>query len=99
MVDEVQRLPELLGEVHDLISRYEDGYRFALLGSSARKLRRLNVDLLAGRVITRRLYPLTFAELGPDAALEAILRHGLLPRIWLDPRLAVVILILWLSKS
>ena len=58
VVDEVQRLPGLLNEVHDLISRHGDSYKFALSGSSARKLRRLDVNLLAGRVIERAMFPL-----------------------------------------
>jgi predicted AAA+ superfamily ATPase len=54
VVDEVQRLPALLNEVHALIAEHGRGYRFALSGSSARKLKRLDVNLLAGRAINRR---------------------------------------------
>lgn len=81
VVDEVQRLPGLLDEVHDLIARHGNGYKFALSGSSARKLRRLEVNLLAGRVIERSMYPLIAQELGPDFDLEEVLRFGSLPGI------------------
>jgi len=65
-VDEVQKVPELLDEVHGLIERRK--LRFILTGSSARKLKRRGTNLLAGRVATRRLHPLTFAEQGPHFA-------------------------------
>lgn len=84
VVDEVQRLPGLLDEVHDLISRHGDGYKFALSGSSARKLRRLDVNLLAGRVIERAMFPFVARELGDDFALDTVLRFGSLPGIYTD---------------
>ncbi len=84
VVDEVQRLPGLLDEVHDLISRRGDDYKFALSGSSARKLRRLDVNLLAGRVIDRAMFPLVARELGSDFSLDAVLRFGSLPGIYSD---------------
>ncbi len=80
VVDEVQRLPELLNEVHRLIERR--GLRFALLGSSARKLKAAGTNLLAGRAIRRMMYPLTAAELGEDFDLERVLRFGSLPLVW-----------------
>lgn len=89
VVDEVQRLPGLLNEVHDLISRHGDGYRFALSGSSARKLRRLDVNLLAGRVIERAMFPLVHRELGDDFSLDTVLRFGSLPGIYGDDRYRV----------
>ncbi|MCP3964118.1 MAG: ATP-binding protein [bacterium] len=89
VVDEVQRLPGLLNEVHDLISRHGDDYKFALSGSSARKLRRLDVNLLAGRVIERAMFPLVARELGPDFDLDAVLRFGSLPGIYSDERYRV----------
>jgi len=85
VVDEVQRLPGLLNEVHDLISRHGDGYKFALRGSSARKLRRLDVNLLAGRVIERAMFPLVARELGSEFDLDTVLRFGSLPGIYSDP--------------
>ncbi len=77
VVDEVQRAPELLHVVHDLVERHS-GLQFVLTGSSARKLRRGGVDLLAGRAVNRTLHPFMAAEL-PGFDLEPALRHGLLP--------------------
>ena len=88
VVDEVQRLPGLLHEVHALISEHGRGYRFALSGSSARKLKRLDVDLLAGRVINRQFFPLTAAEVGYDVEIDRVLRFGMLPQVRADPKYA-----------
>jgi uncharacterized protein len=80
VIDEVQRIPALLDEVHRLIeSRH---LRFVLTGSSARKLRRGGVNLLAGRALTRHLHPLTAAELGRDFDLLRAARIGGLPFAW-----------------
>lgn len=77
VLDEVQRVPALLYEVHRLIeSRH---LRFALTGSSARKLKREDVNLLAGRALTSFMYPLTVSELGKDFSLMHALKYGLLP--------------------
>jgi predicted AAA+ superfamily ATPase len=92
VIDEVQRIPNLLNQVHDLISRYGDTYRFAMSGSSARKLRRLNANLLAGRAIDRRLFPFTSAELGRDFRLDECLRFGALPGVVSHRDVAVDIL-------
>jgi len=81
VVDEVQKLPSLLNEVQDLIARHGPRYRFALTGSSARKLKRGEVNLLAGRVINRKFFPLTAAEMGGDFAVEDVLRFGTLPAV------------------
>ena len=62
IIDEIQRLPELLNEVHRLIE--ERGVHFLLTGSSSRKLRRGGVNLLGGRARTRYLHPFTWKELG-----------------------------------
>jgi len=80
IVDEVQRLPALLNEVHRGIE--ERGLRFALLGSSARKLKTAGTNLLAGRATWKTLYPLTPAELGGDFDLERVLRYGSIPLVW-----------------
>lgn len=82
VIDEIQRLPELLNEVHRLIE--ERGVRFLLTGSSARKLRRGGVNLLGGRARTLHLHPLTFAELGREFDLHKALTRGLLPSIYLS---------------
>src|SRR4051812_2412593 len=89
VVDEIQRLPTLLNEVHALIAEHGRRYRFALSGSSARKLKRLDVNLLAGRAINRQFFPLTAAEVGFDVPIERALRFGLLPQIWTEPELAI----------
>lgn len=77
VIDEVQRLPSLLDEVHRLIEAR--GWRFVLTGSSARKLRRGGVNLLAGRARTLSMHPLTAAELGQAFNLRQSLRYGQLP--------------------
>jgi uncharacterized protein len=77
IIDEVQKVPALLDEVHRLIENR--GLRFALTGSSARKLRRGGVNLLAGRAATLRLHPLTAKELGGEFDLAWSLAHGHLP--------------------
>lgn len=86
VLDEVQRAPLVLNEVHRLIETR--GHRFALTGSSARSLRRRGVNLLGGRAALHRLYPLTAVELGADFSLEGALRHGGLPSVYVrkDPR-------------
>ena len=88
VIDEVQKLPILLNSVHYLLGEYPDKYRFALSGSSARKLRRMQTNLLAGRVIQRRFFPLTWKELGAEFQLDRALDVGLLPLIWTHPTTA-----------
>jgi len=80
VVDEVQKIPAILDDVHDLIESH--GVRFALTGSSARKLRRSSSNLLAGRAYTYRLYPLTERELGEAFKVEKALLIGCLPALW-----------------
>jgi predicted AAA+ superfamily ATPase len=86
VIDEIQRLPVLLDEVHRLIEAR--GVRFLLTGSSARKLRRGGVNLLGGRARTKRLHPLCWRELGDRFDLARAASHGLLPSIYFsdDPR-------------
>ncbi len=67
-------------------------YRFAMTGSSARKLRRLDINMLAGRAITRHVFPLTVAELDYVFEIDALLAHGCLPHVRSEPELAVDIL-------
>ena len=89
VVDEVQRLPNLLNEVHRFIE--DRRLKFALLGSSARKLKAAGVNLLAGRALHRTMHPLTPAELGGDFDLEAALDTGTIPLVWVaDERRAVL---------
>lgn len=80
VIDEIQRLPELLNEVHRLIENH--GIHFLLTGSSARKLRRGGINLLGGRARMRSLHPLTYNELGDRFHLEQALERGLLPSIY-----------------
>lgn len=86
VIDEVQRLPVLLNEVHRLIE--QQGIRFLLTGSSARRLRRGGVNLLGGRARTRFLHPLTSRELGAHFDLARAIERGLLPSIYFsdDPK-------------
>ena len=83
VVDEVQRLPTLLNEVHRFIENR--GLRFILLGSSARKLKHAGTNLLAGRALRRVMFPLLPQELGSDFDLREVLRFGSLPIIWQSP--------------
>lgn len=92
VVDEVPKLPALLDEVQSLIADHGKRYRFALCGSSARKLRRMEVNLLAGRVAVRQFFPLTLAELGDAPPLNDLLRFGMLPSVRAEPTHAVDIL-------
>lgn len=86
VIDEIQRLPELLNEVHRLIEKH--GIRFLLTGSSARKLRRKGVNLLGGRARTIYIHPLTYKELGKRFDLFRAIKRGLLAPIYFsdDPR-------------
>ena len=78
VIDEIQKIPELLNEVHRLIEN--KGYRFLLTGSSARALKKQNVNLLGGRAWTAHFFPLTWKEL-PNFNLEKYLRYGGLPHV------------------
>jgi uncharacterized protein len=77
ILDEIQKIPELLNEVHRLIEHYK--YRFVLTGSSARKLRRSGVNLLAGRALSYYMHPLTAIEVGEKFSITKALNFGLLP--------------------
>jgi predicted AAA+ superfamily ATPase len=81
VIDEVQRMPTLLDEVQDIISRRGKQIRFALTGSSARKLKRGQANLLAARVINRRFFPLTASEMGDEFDIDEVLRYGTLPAV------------------
>lgn len=80
VIDEIQRLPELLNDVHRLIE--ERGVRFLLTGSSARRLRQGGVNLLGGRARTRALHPLTSNELGPHFEIGRAIERGGLPSVY-----------------
>ncbi len=79
VIDEVQRVPELLNEVHHL---YETaGLNFALTGSSARKLKRDHANLLAGRAIRCNMFPLTLSEIDDSSQLKFVIDFGALPHV------------------
>ncbi len=80
VIDEIQRLPDLLNEAHFLIE--EKKCRFLLTGSSARKLRKGGVNLLGGRARVQYFHPLTFLELGAQFNLKKALYAGSLPAIY-----------------
>jgi predicted AAA+ superfamily ATPase len=80
VVDEVQRIPGLLNEVHRFIE--EKGLKFALLGSSAHKLKTAGTNLLAGRAVRKRMFPLVPQELGSDFDLDEVLSFGSIPVVW-----------------
>ena len=80
VIDEIQRLPALLNEVHLMIE--EHGVRFFLTGSSARSLRRKGVNLLGGRARAHTLHPFVRRELGAHFDLARVLEFGLLPGIY-----------------
>ena len=77
IIDEIQKIPALLDEVHWLIEN--KGLRFILCGSSARKLKKGQANLLGGRGVRYELYPLVFPEI-PDFSLTKALNFGLMPR-------------------
>jgi len=81
VIDEIQRIPELLNEIHRLIE--SNDLTFLLTGSSARKLRKGKANLLAGRVWDARMFPLVFREI-PSFDLDRYLRYGGLPAVYLS---------------
>lgn len=82
-IDEIQRIPSLLNTAQYLLD-LENPPRFMLTGSSARKLRRGQANLLPGRILTYELGPLSCSELGERFDLRQALRKGLLPGIYLE---------------
>jgi predicted AAA+ superfamily ATPase len=87
VLDEIQRSPELLNVVHRSMSKSSSDpkrLRFALTGSSARKLKRGGANLLAGRASVFNLYPLTHRETPPGYPLEQLLKWGGLPEVVLE---------------
>jgi len=80
VIDEIQKVPKLLDIVHQQIE--SSRFKFALSGSSARKLKRGGADLLAGRAFVNYLFPLTAREIGEGFSLESALAWGTLPRLF-----------------
>jgi predicted AAA+ superfamily ATPase len=81
ILDEIQRVPRLLPEIHALIEQKRD-IQFIMTGSSARKLRRSVSDLLGGRALLRQMGPFLASELKEQFSLEKALHTGLVPLIW-----------------
>lgn len=81
IIDEVQKVPDLLAVVHALIEE-KQGIQFILTGSSARKLKRGGADLLGGRALIKHLDPFMASELGDLFSLEKALKIGMLPLAW-----------------
>ena len=86
VIDEIQKNPVLLDIVHKMIE--DHGVKFALSGSSARKLKRGQANLLAGRAIALYLPPFCSMELGKNFNLSRALKLGLLPRFWNGEKLS-----------
>ncbi len=82
IIDEIQKLPELLDVVHYLIEK--KGIHFLLTGSSARKLKRKGINTLGGRARIQHFHPLTFFELQNQFDLSKVMERGLLPSIYLS---------------
>lgn len=80
IIDEVQKIPELLDIVHHLIE--SDKKYFILTGSSARKIKKANSNLLAGRAINAKMFPLTSMELGKEFNFEKAIKEGMLPTLY-----------------
>jgi predicted AAA+ superfamily ATPase len=81
ILDEVQRVPRLLPEIHALIEQKRD-IQFIMTGSSTRKLRRSVSDLLGGRALMRQMGPFLASELGAQFSIEKAITTGLIPLIW-----------------
>ena len=84
-IDEVQRVPALLNVVQVTLDHQPDRFRFLLSGSSARKLRRGQANLLPGRIHVHHMHPLLACEIGDAFDLDRVLAHGTLPGIYAEP--------------
>ena len=82
VIDEIQKVPALLNEVHFLLEDEKVDILFVLTGSSARKLKAGGANLLAGRALWRSLYPLLMQELDASFKLQECLSWGGLPEVW-----------------
>jgi len=85
VIDEIQKVPALLDEVHSLMFSHEGSYQFALTGSSARKLKQAEANMLAGRAVKREMFPLCSKELGSDFSPESGMKFGSLPGLFSLP--------------
>jgi len=80
VIDEIQKVPQLLDVVHQMMEQLQE-WRFVLTGSSARKLKRSGVDLLAGRAVIKSMHPFMATELGEEFSLEEAMTIGMVPLI------------------
>jgi predicted AAA+ superfamily ATPase len=94
LVDEIQLLPELLFEVHRLIEEFKDSCVFALTGSSARKIKKTESDLLAGRALGFKFFPFISSEVDYKNNLDKVLQFGSLPEVFLESDESIVVEIL-----
>ncbi len=92
IVDEVQRVPEILNTVHRVINDFGDAYKMVLSGSSARKLKTIESNLLAGKVINRSFFPLTGQEMDFNFDIDTLLAFGTLPKVASNKGLAIDVL-------
>jgi predicted AAA+ superfamily ATPase len=90
ILDEIQKIPALLDEVHRLMESRR--WRFALCGSSARKLRRGGANLLAGRALTLNMESFSAYEVGTKFEMDLALNWGMLPMVYNEPEYAADIL-------
>jgi predicted AAA+ superfamily ATPase len=97
VIDEVQRVPALLNEVHSLLFKSKKSPKFCLTGSSARKLRRVDSNMLAGRALSREFFPLAVSEIGPMADISRLIAFGSLPAVYSHPKEAVDLLDAYVS--
>ncbi len=81
VLDEIQKLPELLDEIHSLIFDYKNKIQFVLTGSSARKIKRLGGNMLAGRAVWKEMHPLSLAEIKETVPIDLLLQFGSLPQV------------------
>jgi predicted AAA+ superfamily ATPase len=81
IIDEVQKLPGLLDEIHSIIFERKGEISFALSGSSARKLKKSHANLLAGRALAKKMFCLSCLEMGDEFQLRRALQFGMLPAI------------------
>ncbi len=82
-IDEIQKIPALMDEVHALYEKKR--FNFALSGSSARKLKRGGANLLAGRALSTHLFPFTFSEFKPHYSIDDAIAWGSLPQVVTEP--------------
>lgn len=82
IIDEIQKIPKLLDVVHNIIETPKNIIKFAMTGSSAKKLKKHGANLLAGRAFVNRMYPFTYRELGEHFLLNDSLSYGMLPKIF-----------------